>query len=176
MLINEGCPYVTRARNSIVNAFLDETDADALLFIDTDVSWPPCYIEKLADSGKQVVAGPYPKRDPYKLDYPIIVHADRRGKREGDLLEVVAAATGFLMIHREVFLKMREEYGRTNVFYEIHDPPGVDFGEDYLFCLEWTKMGGKVWVDTSMKINHHDGVFTATGDFLEWVEKQYNVA
>ena len=58
-----GCSLITKARNALVADFL-ETDADTLLFVDSDVIITPEAVLRLLaiSQGKDVTAGVYPRR------------------------------------------------------------------------------------------------------------------
>jgi hypothetical protein len=103
------------------------------------------------------------------------------------LLKVKHAATGFLMIERGVFLQMIRDYPQTK--YK-HDILGADFGremyalfdciidpqhhnylsEDWTFCKRWTDLGGEVWIDPSIKLQH-SGYYVFEGNFLTYLNQ-----
>lgn len=120
---------ITRARNSLVHAFL-KTTATHLLFIDSDIDFTPDSILKLLSHEKQVVGGAYPKK---KINWESVHAAAMNGAAPselalhggemvinlksddieaggvdaiGDLIEVLDIATGFLLIERSVFETM----------------------------------------------------------------------
>lgn len=103
------------------------------------------------------------------------------------LLEVYDSGTGFMFLARSVFQKMSEAYGE-DISY-ITDSTTIDnngnlikktvnrlaffdtsidintnryLSEDYTFCRRWQNLGGKVWVDPRIVLNHH-GTFTYRG-------------
>lgn len=99
-------------------------------------------------------------------------------------LEVSEAPTGFMAIKREVLTTMmtrlpelkytpdgppdrphRELYHR---FFDIMVEPETNryLSEDYAFCRRWRDLGGKVYVDTTSKLQHQ-GMYTFNGDFQE---------
>lgn len=103
------------------------------------------------------------------------------------LLEVLDAGTGFMLIHRDVFTKLEKEYGedisyytdsttidsdgtltktrvRRNAFFDTSIEVGTDryLSEDYTFCRRWQSVGGQVWIDPKIVLNHH-GTFTYRG-------------
>jgi hypothetical protein len=99
---------------------------------------------------------------------------------EGDLLEVLDAGTGFMAIPRKVFEMMIEEYGddisytgddtyvdsKTGVlrrenktFYALFDTSielktNRYLSEDYTFCRRWQDIGGKIYIDHKIVLNH----------------------
>ena len=88
-----------------------------------------------------------------------------------NLTKVKHIATGFMMIQRTVIEKMSTAFPSTkyvddvnylkpneNQFaYALFDcgvEEGHYFSEDWLFCHRWTKMGGSIWADVSISLNH----------------------
>lgn len=132
---------VTRARNELVNNFL-ESQGTHLMFIDADIGFNPNDVLHMVMADKDVVAGAYPLKihdwdavkkassagnlDPKELErsatqYVINIHKpdpEMVGQtvdveiKEG-LVEVWDAGTGFMLIKREVIEKMIEAYPET---------------------------------------------------------------
>jgi hypothetical protein len=107
----------------------------------------------------------------------------------GNVLEVVNnltkvrhLATGFMMIRRDTIEKMSRAFPSTkytddvgfltgdenNYAFALFDC-GVEedhyCSEDWLFCSRWKKMGGDVWVDVTINLNH-SGNETFKGSYL----------
>lgn len=95
----------------------------------------------------------------------------------GGLLEVHDAGTGFMMIKRNVFEKFIEAYPnikykrdmvsviadgsieKTKIEQYAYFDTSIDedkryLSEDYTFCRRWQKLGGKIWVDPEIVLNH----------------------
>jgi hypothetical protein len=90
---------------------------------------------------------------------------------KNNITEVRHLATGFMMIKRDVFEKMSAAFPSTkytddvnflekeeNKFaYALFDC-GVLYdhymSEDWMFCERWKKMGGKIFIDVSISLNH----------------------
>jgi hypothetical protein len=207
---------VTRARNRLVDSFL-ETTSTHLLFIDSDISFDPMDVFRLALHKKELVAGPYPAKglafekavnlsDPAAIRKAVINYVvnfvydkedsaeDSSGKINvklvDNLIEVSATGTGFMLIHRDVFTKFVHEYGDeisyrsdsidvaedgslvkdSKLIHAFFDT-SIDIesnrylSEDYTFCNRWRSIGGKVWIDPRVALNHH-GAFTFRGHSL----------
>ncbi len=103
------------------------------------------------------------------------------------LLEVYDAGTGFMMISRQVLEKMIEGYGEDiayksdsstvdnegrisrkeglhHAFFDTSIDVNTDryLSEDYTFCRRWQNIGGQVWIDPTIILNHH-GSFAYRG-------------
>lgn len=189
---------ITRARNSIANAFVRDKRATHLLFIDADISFPPHLVPHLLASGKDVVCGVYPLKglplervmaqpegtstaaaEAASLDYAIRLMPGRKADAQG-FLEVEYAATGFMMVRREVFVRMMDAY--PALYYRFactNEDPADSFAffdtaidpetrtylpEDYAFCKRWRDIGGKVHASLAGKLTHVGGRAYA-GDF-----------
>ena len=101
---------------------------------------------------------------------------------DNNLAKVKHVATGFMMIKREVFVKMMKSFPSTkyvddvnflkpdeNEFaYALFDcgvEDGHYFSEDWLFCHRWTKMGNEIWIDVSINLTH-TGTEEYTGSYI----------
>jgi hypothetical protein len=99
-----------------------------------------------------------------------------------NLARVKHLATGFMMIKREVIEKMSKAFPSTKYVDDVgflHDAEndhayalfdcGVEEGhycsEDWMFCNRWSKMGGQVWIDVSVNLNH-TGIEEFRGSFI----------
>ena len=93
---------------------------------------------------------------------------------ENGLIKLHDAGTGFMMISREAILKMIKAYPElkynndVNIanadlkdhFYALFDTmiDPIDrryLSEDYTFCRRWQEIGGDVWLDPSISLNHY---------------------
>ena len=115
---------ITRARNSMVHEFM-KTDADAMLFIDSDHGFEADDILKMIESGKQLIGAIYPMKN---INWEMVRSAAIAGEENlahysgffsanlapgtteitlDQPLEVSNVATGMMFIHRSVFEKMK---------------------------------------------------------------------
>ncbi len=129
-LFNES--LITRARNYLVDEFLNRSDCTNLLFLDSDIHFDPRDVIAMLALDKDVIGGPYPKKaikwrsvkkaieknpdiEPHLLekvtgDY---VFNPVRGTAQFSVtepLEVLEIGTGFMMVKREVFPRFAEAY------------------------------------------------------------------
>ena len=197
-----GESLVQRARNNATEAFL-RSRFDHLLFIDADLEFKPEDIEALYNMDAPVVCGAYPfKRmrrledhEKYievekilgplarKLVYPFPSTCWKDGKvievdNLDGITEIDYAATGFLMVKREVFEKMRLAFPDRRHMEGLPDgnfndrkesfawfDPRVTGGdcpdertyisEDYSFSRDWRDIGGKILLNPAVQLKHH---------------------
>lgn len=93
---------------------------------------------------------------------------------ENGIIKLHDAGTGFMMIKREAILKLIKAYpeikynndvqiNNTDLndhFYALFDTmiDPVDrryLSEDYTFCRRWQDIGGDIWLDPSISLNHY---------------------
>ena len=160
-----GNALIADSRGVIATRFW-ESDADCLVFVDSDVTWEKGALLRLVDHPVDLVAGIYPgRRDP--ITYPVH-YLDKKelwADPETGLLEVKSVSTGFLKLSRACIGKMIEAYPdkhyytaeRDKQFYPLFDhvfEDGYKWGEDFSFCIRWRKIGGQVWVDPEIAMGH----------------------
>ena len=109
-------------------------------------------------------------------------HKSKQITIKKNLIEVKHIATGFMMIKRELFESMFEQYADTkytddvdflneeeNKFaYALFDCGVEDdhyLSEDWMFCNRWSKIGGELFVDISINLTH-TGVENFNGSFI----------
>ena len=180
LLYIKGESLVQRARNNAVCTFL-ETDFDRLLFVDSDLEFTPQDVEKLYNLDVPVCCASYPMK---KVGIKTTAWKDGKlvdlDQLEGPT-EIDYAATGFLMVKREVFENMKVAYPEKRhmeglpdgnfedrresfAWFDPHVTEGqfpderVYLSEDYAFSEDYRAMGGKIIMDPSIKLKHY-GMF-----------------
>jgi hypothetical protein len=189
-----GDSLITRARNRLVKQFLDDPDATHLCFIDADIGFSPDQFWRLLDSGHDVACGIYPFKtlqfpeEPNGLagrdlelsmmKYVINAKDGTYAIEEDKFTEVLDAATGFMMINRDVLecmqsnypdLKQEMEEGDSTNYYGFFDcmtENGRPLSEDYAFCRRWQALGGRVMCDVASRLTHV-GPRYFRGDFYQ---------
>lgn len=161
---------VTRARNNLIAKGMSKDQVTHFMFIDADVSFEPEDLWKLIAMDKDVACGLYPKKG-YPIEYILNKLNKEDEPDENGHIRVRHAGTGFMLIKREVIEKMIKHYSQLKYkndlkmdaayepyMYSLFDTALSDDGyylsEDYLFCERWIKMGGDVWVDTTIRLGH----------------------
>ena len=191
---------ITRARNTIVSMMLDQQDfiATHLLFIDADIGFSWKNIERLICADKDVVCGIYPRKhihlekiknilneDPNisldeleakSLGYNINLDNPSNVKGENGYFKVNEAATGMMLVKREVLTTMFKNfperkyetdqivnglhYSSDNCYDLFAVGPYMTAGqkrylsEDYYFSRLWQECGGEIWADLTMPLTH----------------------
>jgi hypothetical protein len=164
-----GCSLITKARNALVADFL-ETDADTLLFVDSDVIITPDAVLRLLaiSKGKDITAGVYPRRGADRKFF-MDIHVDEDTNElvfdDNGMLQIRRIGTGFMMIQRHVLetmvkhhpewryindTKNRDEYA----IFDFGVYNGKYYGEDYLFCDRATAEGFTVFLDPTISLAH----------------------
>lgn len=199
---------ISRARCHMVAYFMANPKATHMMFIDADINFDCEDILHMLQHDKDIIVGAYPKKD---LDWKAMEEALNEGPvHEGELKEIGSnyamnmawvdkedggrrldvhngliklkdAATGFMLIKREVFTKMIDAYPElyfnndlnldpefakwTYLFFDcMHEQETKRYlSEDYAFCRRWQKIGGEVWLDPLVKLDHV-GHFTFEGN------------
>jgi hypothetical protein len=176
---------VSAARNSLTNRFLDDHEADWLLWIDADMAWEQTAVDALvecADPEKAPIVGGLcfgaSQDQLFPTIYQFIKRDDdtistiRVGQYPTDTM-VHCAATGaaFLLIHRSVLEEMRKrEFNAAFPFFQETELAGAPAGEDVTFCLRAGICGAPIYVNTAVKIGHHKSHLLTEDLFLSQTE------
>lgn len=168
-----GCSLIGAARNLIAKRFL-ASKADCLVMVDSDISWTGGELAKLAKRSEDVIGATYrAKRDDMEL-----FHIHGTPEPVGDLYTVDGLPGGFVKITRKAFeaIPANLYHGREGEVVADYFPTGFHdgrfYGEDYGFCRLWRETGGAVWLDPSIKLRHHDGLRSYTGDPAQWIKEK----
>lgn len=191
---------ITRARNTLVSMMMDQTDyvATHLLFIDADIGFSAQNIERLLCADKDVVCGIYPRKHVHwdnvqkllkekpdasaeemevkSLGYNLNFDNPMNVQMENGFCKVNEAATGMMLVKREVFRTMQKKFperkyvsdqiinGKSFSSDNCYDLFAVGpyetngkkryLSEDYYFSRLWQECGGDIWADCSMPLTH----------------------
>ena len=130
----------------------------------------------------------------YALNFEWNTNEDnnRTLKIENGLVKLKDAATGFMLIKRSVFERLIEAYPDlyfnndlnldkefekwTYLFFDcMHEPETKRYlSEDYAFCRRWQAIGGEVWLDPLVKLDHV-GHYTFNGNVSKVFNKVTNI-
>jgi len=164
----------TRSRNVVVKTFLETTNANWLLMIDSDERLSLDTWHKLIDSAhdkdRPIVSGLifaafFDGEDALRPVPTIYLMDSERGLQpidgypENQLIEVDAVGTGCILIHRSVLLEMQKQatpnQGKNWAWFVEGAIDGTYFGEDLLFSKRLKSMGYKIFAHTGAILPHH---------------------
>jgi hypothetical protein len=168
---------ISRARNTLTAKFLATKESTHLMFIDADIGWEPWHLLALLNHDKDVIGGLYPmKTIPVKWCVNGIPGA--QDNDPNGLLEVTKTGTGFLLMKRHVFEKLKghpavkpfnndiglpaELNEHMKTYFDTAVRENRYYSEDWTFCENWRDLGGQVFVDKRILLRH---VGTYTFDF-----------
>ena len=190
---------VSRARCHMVAYFMANPEATHMMFIDADINFDALDILHMLQHDKDIIVGAYPKKDlnwnnikhnvvnntsidanllnsvgsNYALNFKYHLDNDEPQIQMTDgLTELKDAATGFMLIKREVIMKMIEEYPDlyfnndlnmdpefakwTYLFFDTYLESDTKryLSEDYAFCMRARACGFQVWSHKNVKLTH----------------------
>lgn len=179
---------VHRARNLAVARFYQKTQATHFMFIDADVHFDPESVIRLVKCEHDISVACYPKKCVMFNQAEDAVNADSTNDLNrvssslvmnfkyqnspvvNGFVEVLDGPTGFMVVKREVFTKMFEQYPQLEcvndhqnkdldtynaIFDCMIDPETRRYlSEDYAFCRRWQQMGGKIFADVQTTLGH----------------------
>jgi hypothetical protein len=163
---------LANARNRLVKLCIEDIkDVTDLVFIDSDMAWAPGHLARLLAYDLQNAGGPPEKNGAgavvgglyrKRVEQTVGVYGQRNGEKpnETGLLKVDWCGTGFLRASKEALTMLwarahpytDEGTHLRGVFAYKFD--GQMISEDVFFCQAWRALGGKIFVDTAIKLGH----------------------
>ncbi len=181
---------IPRARNKSLSNFLS-SDFTHILYIDSDLQFPSEAVLDLINFDKDVVCCTYPKKgfnwnkfmysmskennskeslESRGLDFAYNALYDDTNNliKEGNFIKVKHAATGFMMIKREIVEKLCKKHTELEIISDDLSSKDKTYcglfccmikdkqylSEDYSFCERVNDIGGEVWINTSHNLSH----------------------
>lgn len=179
-----GCSHPAMGRNQLAKAFM-ESDCERLVFLDSDVTFDPGSLLKVAHYPVDFCGGVYRLKKENE-EYPVgwIPENKELWTNELGLLEVAALPGGFMSLSRNVFETIQkahpnrwfDHFGKTTYAYfemPYKQESQQMFGEDGEFCTLWRTLNGKIYLDPNLTLVHHD--FKPTpykGNIGEWLKNR----
>jgi hypothetical protein len=164
---------LSRGRNELVAQFLEHTDAQWLLMLDSDEQLSLEGFDKLVDSvhdaERPIMAGLYFGAWPgefYPTACPLIFKSAPNSTRFLPIMDypvdkvilVDSAGTGCLMIHRSVFEAFQADasphQGKTWCWFQDMPVNGDWFSEDHFFCARARELGFQIHANTGVVLPH----------------------
>ena len=165
------------SRNLLVWRFLNETDAEYAIFLDSDTV-PPRHVAQLVAHGKPVVSGLVWRK--YK-DFPVPVLMKKNSdgsynlvgiedlETEDGLLVVDAVGTACLAVRRDVFEKIGYPWFRFTE--KMTDNGPAQRGEDIFFSERCREEGFKLYVDPHVQCSHDQVIDLAV--YAQWATRLF---
>lgn len=109
----------------------------------------------------------------YAINFKFLNRENKTIAVENGLIKLHDAGTGFMMIKREAIIKLLKAYPEIKYnndvamsndlggnFYALFDTmiDPIDrryLSEDYTFCRRWQDIGGDIWLDPTISLNHY---------------------
>lgn len=186
LTFHEQDSIITRCRNCMVMNFLasDPAHFTDMIFIDSDVGFPPGALLRLAEYPRDIVGAVYPyRKDP--LGFPVQFINGQQGERDREtgLTKVAGIPAGFIKISRAalelIMAKFPDHWyheenvpqGKAFRFFDFITMNHKFFGEDYAFCALAREAGLDIWCDTDITLKHI-GAKHFIGNLQQWIDEQ----
>ena len=148
---------ISRSRELLAEKALT-LEADWLLWLDSDMVFPPDTLHRLLASGQGVIAANYPRREAPGAGGPAgvaVLHKENAllGWDGAGLREVSACGLGVFLVRCDLIRPLRRPlFGHSD--RQIFG--GEVVGEDVYFCAQLTKAGHRIVIDLelSRQIGH----------------------
>jgi hypothetical protein len=147
-----GSTYLPDARNTLHQFFVEQSQCEHLVMLDSDVLPPPDFLERLLAHRKPLVGGWYRKKDeagtPCVYDY-VKQEADgvywwkARSEPGTGLEQVDGAGAGCWLMHKEVARALGPKP------YDMNQG-----GEDLTLCKRVTDLGFPIFIDWTIACGH----------------------
>lgn len=139
------------------NAAVDEalkSHATHILFVDSDMVFPPHTLTRLLSHNKPIVGATYcGRRSPRKLNH-VNLNGSTALEHDSGVHEVMSLPGGMILIDTDVF-----RYWTRPWFHVFWETPTKYVSEDVQFCFEARDRNIKVWLDVDLsKQIHHCGL------------------
>ena len=143
-LLRISCDIVS-SRTWLVNEAI-KNGGTHILFVDSDMVFPPQVINRLLSHGKEIVGVQYNKRE-----FPLKgVYEPLGEKSETELYKAKHVGTGLMLIDLSIFTKLGSPW-----FNFGRDSQGaLALGEDVWFCNTARDAGHDVWIDPTILTGH----------------------
>ena len=147
---------VHKARNHLLKSAINGfPEATHILFVDDDMVFNNEDLDKLLDSGKDVISSICVERNvPF---HPCFVPSNRdwtkfrpllEGKKKG-VMKVHSVGMGFTLLKITAIKKLLKNEDEPFYFEK-----GTDYGEDFNFCSLLREQGTSIWIHCESHIGH----------------------
>lgn len=166
-IINHRSSLIHKSRDALVAEAL-KSEPDYVLFLDSDLVFPPFTLGRLLSLDKDIVGASYIRRtSPHELLVKPLPGVQRT-VINGGVHEVALVPTGCMLVKADVFRKLGRPYFRSPSFERNHATPPIlreymnddmkpcTVGEDTWFCAAARAAGYSIWwdADLTMDVGH----------------------
>jgi hypothetical protein len=164
---------ITQGRSKMVNFFMNNTEYERILFIDSDIGFTPEDVFNLLKHDTDIVCGAYPMKGiPLRYNYNV----SKPEVTDGELIKIENVGFGFAMIKRKVFEDISKRYEEELKYYPSTDnsnypPTEKEYHNSYHYFLELKKnmsylpedfsfferaksVGYAAWLNTNIRLAH----------------------
>ncbi len=144
-------------RDMLTARFL-RSKATHMLCVDSDIGWGPGDVEKLLQANQDFMSGMYARKQAEGRLASSLMKV-----REGELVECLHAAAGFLLLTRSCVERLVAAHPELE--YQTPQGPawalwspifsGAPYGEDTSFCARWRALGGRIWAHSQVVLKHY---------------------
>jgi hypothetical protein len=162
---------IARQRQVLFDKWANETDADWILWIDSDIRFNLEHVQKIINScdkdERPIVSGVYfISKSPEKTimqPMPCIFYSTEKENvlnfvhplPKDNLIEIDSCGMGFVIMHRQIIDKLKLISPNESFFAEKNATNDNDFvGEDIAFFNKINKAKIPVYADTSILLDH----------------------
>ncbi len=154
---------VDNARIHIVMEAIKHS-ADRILFIDSDMRYPPDVLHRLLAHDKPIVGCNYAKRDGSGVSVAIGLDDKPISPNNEGLIKVSGLGLGMALIKTSIFKYLDKPWFWTRRVTGQESNPDVmkqTVSEDLYFCMQAKKKGYDIYCDTDMSLEvGHSGINT----------------
>jgi len=171
LLTQANSSLITQGRSKCANFFINNTDHEYILFLDSDIGFKAEDVLKLLNHKVDIVSATYPMKT---IPIRYCVNAVQPEQKRGDLLKIEGNGMGFTLIHRNVFGKIaqnypelkyipadnsnfsisQEENNNSYHFFMEHKKENKFLSEDKSFFYRASMVGYDIWLDTTIRLQH----------------------
>ena len=172
LLTQANSSIITQGRSKCANFFINNTDHEYLFFLDSDIGFDAESVLKLISHNVDIVSGAYPMKT---IPLRYCINVVQPEQRRGDLIKIEGNGMGFVLIHRNVLVKMAQSFpelkyipseGDSNIpptqseidnsyhFFMEHKKDNSYMSEDKSFFYRASMIGYDIWLDTTIKLQH----------------------
>lgn len=184
-------PEVSEARNIAITAWYDTVPASThLLFVDSDMGFPPQLVLDLLLFNEPMVGALYSKKC-LPTQWAASGLGGKTADARGQFMKVAGLGMGCFLIRRDavtIMLEKMPELIDTDIslhagkdmlpsgrIFRLFDPligPSGRMSEDLAFCHRWRECGGEVWAAIGHEVEHI-GMYSYKANYMQMVaEKQ----